>query len=98
MCSECVAQTLGPLLWKQERQGGRIRRCRECGATWEAFPGDPCPWCARRAELAREREREAVLRPGTDRITWGEDLLMAVDAGLITRQEARQAIMREGER
>jgi hypothetical protein len=84
-------------------------RCDQCSATWVGNPGDPCWWCWRRYQAMVEGTAALVLAPPDvdpdDRtypqvlIAWGERLNRAIEAGLISVEEAsnayRKAVGRE---
>ena len=75
--------------------------CDRCGATWVGVIDDPCEWCQRSLERLIADQRNQLLNPpwlhnqtagdGTA-LTWAARLRRAVDTGLITDREARNAI------
>jgi hypothetical protein len=84
--------------------GGGIVECSTCGATWRGRIGAPCAWCERRGERLLEEQAEMVLRqPDSDShdehhrdrmSAWVQRLRRAVEAGLITEQQANRAVER----
>ncbi len=80
-------------------------RCSACGATAVVVIGEPCAWCEWAIERQRQWQAQLVLRPPDTELTdprrsdalqaWAERLARAVDAELVTRQQARAAWDRE---
>lgn len=78
-----------------------LLECSRCQATWEGIALDPCPWCIRSLEIQREHQIDLVLTPPDvdpddagyeDRMLgWAERLKVAVDAELITTDQAAVA-------
>lgn len=79
--------------------------CGACGATWCGPPGDPCPYCAHRAQVIADDQRRLLLygelperddarRPAAVE-AWSERLQRAVDVKIITVAEAERAWARE---
>jgi hypothetical protein len=83
-------------------EGWADLRCDVCAATWVGPIGEPCEWCIRLAEDLCRWQAETVLRPPDDidpdmhptelrrrRDAWAQRLLVAVEAGLVSRQQAK---------
>lgn len=87
---------------------GPWQRCIRCGATWDGHIGQACRWCWREYESLLRLSAEAVLVPPTvdpddarhpDALAaWAKRLTVAVQAELITEQDARSAMQREARR
>jgi hypothetical protein len=79
-------------------------QCDECDATWVGPIGEPCNWCATALDNMRRWQAEKVLEapevdPEDERydgvmVAWGKRLRVAVEAGIITEQQARTAYER----
>lgn len=75
--------------------------CGECGATWHGYAEDECDWCAAAEERQRRWQAEMVLTaPDVDPEDiafdgatrgWADRLAVAVEAELITREQAERA-------
>jgi hypothetical protein len=84
---------------------GPWQRCIRCGATWEGHIGQQCRWCWTEYDSLLRLSVEAVLTPpDIDRddkrhpdalAAWAKRLAVAVQAELITEQDARTAMKRE---
>lgn len=82
--------------------------CTTCAATWTGPIGEPCWWCEQRNRYMVAQHIETVLTPPdidadhTDRLhvlaAWLQRMMVARDAGLITREEAERAWQRETRR
>jgi hypothetical protein len=72
-------------------------RCLACRASWCGFVEQSCPWCARAEERQREVQAELLLRVEVDRDdedglrAWAERLRVGVRAGIVTKDQARNA-------
>ena len=88
-----VRPEFGPLMADLE--------CIACDATWVGVPGDPCAYCRIHRNLLVQSQRDRILRapsPADDdplpldqrMFAWGERLKRAVEAGLVTRDEAQR--------
>jgi len=79
-------------------------RCDQCSATWVGNPGDPCWWCWDRNRKTLDWHAQAMLTPPDydpdDRNytnvmgAWIDRMAVAVEAGIITREEATRAYQR----
>lgn len=75
--------------------------CAVCEATWAGFAGEACPWCTASAQRQQEHQAALVLQPPdtarddttheTRMLAWGQRMKRAVDAGIITTDQARRA-------
>jgi hypothetical protein len=84
---------------------GPWQRCIRCGATWDGHIGQACRWCWTEYDSLLRLSAEAVLvPPDIDRddkrhpdalAAWAKRLAVAVQAELITEQDARTAMKRE---
>lgn len=73
--------------------------CIACGATWVGAPADHCGWCRRSRELLADHQRSILLRvpeidpdhqdADTVLMAWGARLRRAVEAGVLTRSQAK---------
>ena len=84
---------------------GPWQRCIRCGATWDGHIGQACRWCWSEYDSLLRLSVEAVLTPPDvdhddkrhpDALAaWAKRLAVAVQAELITEQDARTAMKRE---
>ena len=71
--------------------------CTACRAGWAAVPGTPCLFCRDERERLVRFQRQMLLTAPADEPTesafmaWRHHLRLAVDAGLLTRDEASAA-------
>lgn len=75
--------------------------CNQCNARWTGRINGACPWCADREEWMLEEQRKLIRTPPDverEDITyearmgaWIDRMSRAVEAGIITRDEARWA-------
>lgn len=85
-------------------QGWADLTCTTCQATWTGPIGEPCHWCQQANDLMIAHHVEAVLTPpetdphDTNRraslAAWLDRMMVARNAGLITRDEAERAWQR----
>jgi hypothetical protein len=78
--------------------------CDQCGAEWVGIPGAACWWCWDRNEKTIAWQAQAVLTPPDydpdDRNytnvmgAWIDRMAIAVEAGIIAREEATRAYQR----
>jgi hypothetical protein len=83
-------------------------RCDQCSAGWVGNPGDPCWWCWRRYQSIVEETTALALTPPDvdpdDRTydavmgAWVDRMAVAIEAGIITREEATRAYERGARR
>jgi hypothetical protein len=76
-------------------------QCDQCNAEWTGTPGDPCNYCALQHAYAIQWQAEIILTPPdidpdynnrhTTQNKWGKRLRRAVEADIITLQQARNA-------
>jgi hypothetical protein len=82
--------------------------CDQCAAEWVGIPGAACWWCWDRNEKLIGWHIEAVLTPpdydpddrSYDAVmgAWVDRMAIAIEAGLITREEATRAYERRARR
>lgn len=83
-------------------------RCVVCDASWMGDPLERCWWCEQHLDRLMHYQRELVLRPPDCELedkrrpelikNWVERLAVQVEAGTITKEEAKNAIERERNR
>jgi len=82
-------------------RGYTALQCDTCEATWVGPEGEPCEWCRTALEHLQQWQAELTLTPPDhdpdDRNrpdalkAWAQRLAVAVEAGLVTRQQAERA-------
>lgn len=70
--------------------------CCACGARWVGTAGEQCTWCMRaRLATITHQARLALAPPNTTEElalkAWNARMRTAIDAGIITKDQARQA-------
>lgn len=76
-------------------------QCVTCEATWCGVPGDPCWWCERATQRQIDHQIDLLLAvpdidPDDDNYelrmdSWADRMVVGVEAGLITQQQADTA-------
>lgn len=82
--------------------------CDRCGAGWVGREGEICMWCVDRHASMRRGQADLVLAPelpdpgdrrrGRALKAWRDRLVVAIEAGTISKDEALKAIEREMKR
>ena len=82
-------------------RGYTALECDQCEATWVGPDDEPCPWCQEAAEHQLQWQAELTLTPpDTDDDdqqrphaleAWAQRLTIAINAGIITKQQALNA-------
>jgi len=95
-----IGRQVGPLA-TDYGPGWADLRCDQCGATWTGRINTACPWCDERIKWQWEEQRQLVLTlpelDPDDRTydavmgAWLDRMTIAVEAGIIDREEARRA-------
>lgn len=86
---------------------GASVRCTSCGATWKGATGDRCGWCAQSYAIMLDHQADIVLTPPDfdvdmhddeierRMVAWAERLERAVEADIVTHDEAERALRRQ---
>ena len=79
--------------------------CTTCQAQWVGPLGDPCEWCKQHRQAMIDGQAQRLLRPPdldahneTARAAWLARLIVGIDAGVITKDDARLAYNRQVQR
>ena len=103
-----VGRQVGPLRLDYGPSGWADLCCDQCGATWTGRIGTACSWCDERIDRQWDDQRKLVLTPPDvdpddrtyDAVTgaWVDRMAIAIEAGIISREEATRAYERGARR